>query len=289
MRANVQHLGLEEREHSFECYWVKAPRFGFHWHYHRALEITYVVKGRGTRLVGDNVAYFEAGDLVLLGSNLPHTWISDDEYNEGEDLMEVIVLQFLPELFHESWLALPEMRLIRQLLQKANRGIVFSESIGNEAGLLLTQLVDQKHILGLQTVLGLFGVLSEEKQPLLLSSKGYAPSLNDVTEERLRVVCQYLHEHYTERITLATLAKLANMNASSFCRFFTKMTGQTVTEYLNDLRIGKACNLLIDQPALPISQIAYLAGYNSQTLFNRNFRRKKGSTPSAFRERFIRS
>lgn len=286
MRANVQHLGLEQRDRSFECYWVRSPKFGFHWHYHRALEITYVVQGRGIRMVGDNVSYFSSGDLVLLGSNLPHTWISDDEFNISSEEVQVVVLQFLPELFGQEWLALPEMREIKALLQKARRGISFSLETREKAGHLLRQLTNEKGVLGLQTLVSVFHALSKDAQTILLSSKGFIPVLNEVTEERLVRVCQHMHEHFTSVIRLDTLAKLANMNTSAFCRFFSRTTGQTVTDYLNDLRIGKACNLLIDQPKMTISQVAHTAGYSSQTLFNRCFRRKKGVTPSMFRHQF---
>lgn len=286
MRAHVQHLGLEQKESSFACYWVRNPHFGFHWHYHRALEITYVVRGRGTRLVGDNVSYFDAGDLVLLGSNLPHTWISDDDFNQSDQLMEVVVLQFLPELFGEAWLALPEMRLIKTLLRSVQRGISFSSQTNAEAGPLLEGLTEQDGLIGLQTLLALFRALSEDDKTQLLASSGYRPTLNEMTEDRLRRVCQYLHDHFTEVVRLDTLASLANMNNSAFCRFFSRTTGQTVTDYLNDLRIGKACNLLINEPTFTISQVAHTAGYGSQTLFNRCFRKKKGLTPSAFRRQF---
>ncbi len=286
MKANVQHLGLEQRDRSFECYWVRSPEFGFHWHYHRALEITYVVQGRGIRMVGDNVSYFSSGDLVLLGSNLPHTWISDDEFNANSEHMQVVVLQFLPELFGEEWLALPEMRRIRSLLQKVRRGISFSTKTSEQAGNLLRQLTKENGVFGLQRLMSVFHVLSEDEETVLLSSKGFTPVLNEVTEERLLRVCQYMHEHFTTVVRLDTLAALANMNTSAFCRFFSRATGQTVTDYLNDLRIGKACNLLIDRPKMTISQVAHTSGYSSQTLFNRCFRRKKGVTPREFRTQF---
>ncbi len=282
--ARFQHLGFDTGTEAMLCYWVHAPKFGFHWHYHPELEITFVQKGRGIRMVGDNVSYFEEGDFVFLGSNLPHTWISDDDFNEQKDQMEVIVLQFPPQLFSNTWLSFAEMAQFRRLFQLSRRGISFTGEERSIAAEQLIRIADMEGFERYNAILALLNHLGGARQVELLSSQSYVPPLNDATELRLLKVCQYIHDHYTEVIRLEEIARLANMNPSAFCRFFRRSTGQSFMEYVTDLRIGKAVNLLIGQRQMSISEIAYRSGFSSQTLFNRSFLKKKQMTPSQFRK-----
>jgi AraC-like DNA-binding protein len=243
-----------------------------------------VHKGHGIRLVGDNVNYFEAGDFVFLGSDLPHTWISDDDFNKKTDQMEVIVLQFLPTLFSEDWLNMTEMKNIRRLLQSAKRGLRFSPERRELAAQKLRAITHLEGFERFSKILDLLNFLGQEEAFDFLASKAYIPPLNNQTEQRLLRVCQYIHDAFTRPIKLSEVAQLANMNASAFCRFFKKSTGQSLSEYISDLRIGKACNLLLGNPDMSIAEVAYKSGFSSQTLFNRSFLKKKDMTPSSFRK-----
>ena len=289
MNANYQHLGFETESNKIHSFWVNAPQFGFHWHYHPELEITCVKNGRGTRLVGDNVNPFEEGDFVFMGSNLPHTWVSDDDFNQSSEKMEVAVLQFHPSVFNPDLLQMPEMRNIRRLLNFAGRGIQLGEEKKERATSLLYQLIDAKGFERFSLFMSLLNFLGEEEEFTLLASNAYIPPLNNATEERILNVCRYVHNEFTNPIKLETIARIANMNPTSFCRFFRKSTGQSFSSYVNDLRIAKACNLLLDKRKLNISEIAYQSGFNSQTLFNRIFFKKKSMTPSTFRKKITHS
>ena len=146
MPANYQHLNLQSAADAIKAFWVHSPFFGFHWHYHPELEITCVKRGRGTRMVGDNVSPFSEGDFVFLGSNLPHTWISDDDFKSSEEQMEVAVLQFHPSVLDNLLLSLPEMVSIRRLLDIAHRGVVLSEQCRERASQLLYSMIDAEGI-----------------------------------------------------------------------------------------------------------------------------------------------
>ena len=284
MKAQFQHLGFETSTEAMQCFWVRSPVFGFHWHYHPELEITYVHQGRGIRMVGDNMGYFGPGDFVFMGPNLPHTWISDDDFNQRPEQMEVAVLQFSPSLFSKEWLGFSEMANLNRLFQNAKRGICFSETKRKAAAALFMEITEMEGMERFAQILRLLHLLGEGGEFQLLASQSYIPPLNEATEQRLLTVCQYLHEHFTETIKLDTVARMANMNATSFCRFFRKSTGQSLMEYVADLRIGKACNLLLDSRRFSITDIAYQSGFSTQTLFNRSFLKKKGMTPRDFRK-----
>lgn len=282
MKARYQHL--EGISSGINCFWVKNDQFDFFWHYHPEIEITYVHQGRGTRLVGDNVSAFGQDDFVFMGSNLPHTWITDDDFNRSSKQIEVIVLQFAPSLFDGDWLALPEMSNIKYLLRNAVRGINVNPSHKPKAIKYLHLLLEAEGFEKVIIFLQLLNYLGEEPDFDLLASISFVPALNEATENRLLKVCQHVHKEFTRPIKLEEMASLANMNPTSFCRFFKKATGQPFMEYVNDLRIGKASNLLLESRDLNITEIAYASGFNSQTLFNRIFLRKKNMTPSAFRK-----
>ena len=286
--ASYQRLGFPEENQLLQAFELKVPSFGFHWHYHPEYEITYIKNGRGRRLVGDHSAAFESGDFVLLGANLPHTWISDDEFNQSEENMEVWVLQFQASLFQEPLLSTPEMKSIRGLLDLATRGIVFPSPTKEQASTYLGQIVHSTGFERFQLFLSLMNFLGHQNLSYLLASPSYLPPTQKKTEERITQVCQYVHKHYQQPIKLEVIAQMAHMNPTSFCRFFRKSTGQSLSEYVSDLRIGRACNLLLENKQMSIAEIGFVSGFPSQTLFNRTFRKKKGMTPRAFRKLAIR-
>ena len=283
-KANFQHLGFENISEGIHCYWVKEPLFGFHWHYHPELEITYVHQGYGVRMVGNSINTFENGDFVFLGSNLPHTWITDKDFNKSEENIEVIVLQFAPTLFSKEWLALLEIKNIKNLFQQANRGIAFSETTRKKAANILLQMVEKSGLERFTLMLHLLDLLGQENSMELLASHNFLPPLNSSSEKRFFDVCQFIHEEFTNPIRLEEAAKIANMNTTAFCRFFKKSTGQSFVDYVTDLRIGRSCNLLLDQKKMSISQVAYESGFRSQAVVNKAFLKRKKITPREFRK-----
>jgi len=283
LKAQLQSLKSNESA-SLATYWVKAHSFGFHWHYHPEIELCYVQRGVGTRMVGDSVREFTEGDLVLVGSNLPHTWISQQYANNAQDNMQVFVVQFLPDLFKDNLLYLPEFQSIASLLKQASQGIFFKD-VSRVASLLLA--IDQQR--GIEKLLGLMRVLHElaaETQIEKLTSKNYTPFLTHENAKRMQNIFGHIHTHFAEEISLKRIADIACMNEASFCRYFKQNTGQTLTEYINDLRISNACRLLIETPE-PITTIANTVGFNSFANFNKCFVKRKQVSPRVFRKAII--
>ncbi len=285
MKPSFQHLGFDAIDASFLCYVVNSPKFGFHWHYHPECEISYVVKGYGTRLVGDHVEEFAAGDLLFLGPDVPHTLISDELFNQSGQNMEVVVVQFRKEIIEARSLEIVELNGISQLIQDSFRGLHFGGAAAGHIGQKLCQLPEKE---GFWQYHGLLEVLHELSTEAYrpLASAFYSPNLKGQSEARLSKVCNYIHDHFCENIEIASLAGLACMNEAAFCRFFKKMTGKTAINYINDLRIGKACQLLLAD-TMTISEAAYESGYNSITHFNRNFFKRKKVNPSEYRKHYL--
>ena len=280
MRPSFQHLGFDAVDASFLSYWVRSEKFGFHWHYHPECEISYVKKGFGTRMVGDSVEVFKEGDLLFLGSDLPHTLVSD-EMMEGD--MEVVVVQFPKEILEARSLEIVELGGIGDLIQKGNRGLSFDEEASVAIGGKLEQLPELEGFDRYHRLLEILNDLSRAKGKSL-ASLAYNPNKSLETEHRIGLVCKHIHEHFTDEVSLEELANMANMNKSAFCRFFKKMTGKTAVEYVNDLRIGRACQLILKDRS--VSQVAFESGFNSLTHFHRCFIDRKRVSPLEYRKHF---
>ena len=284
MKPSLQHLAFNSQENSFYSYQIASRDFGFHWHYHPEYELTFIKKGSGTRLVGDNVSSFSDEDLVLLGPNIPHTWISESNINGSNELTEVIGIHFPQELFSMDFLSLPEMESISRLLKRSSQGIFF-KGVQKNIAAEMEQLNDLRGFSKFNRLLHILNLLGECTEIQMLASTYYSPELNSKTENRLDRVFNYIHANYSKPVSLSEIADLVNMSNTSFCRFFRKNTGKSLIEYVNDLRIGKACNLLLEEQKT-ISEISFSCGFNSQTFFNRSFIQRKGLKPREFRKKY---
>jgi AraC-like DNA-binding protein/uncharacterized cupin superfamily protein len=282
MKPSFQELKSKNND-SIATYWVKAHTFGFHWHYHPEIELCYVHSGTGTRMIGDSVNEFKAGDLVLIGGNLPHTWISQKYVDKKSEAMQVFVIQFLPDLLPVELLNNPSFLEIKKMLQKASKGIFIKENLQLKS--FFDSLVGLKEVEKFIELLQLLNKLSQENNIELLASDQYSPLLSGENQKRMIDVFGYIHNHYTENISLKQIADIACLNEASFCRYFGKNTGQTFTEYVNDLRINQACQLIrnSDKSILEISQEV---GFNSYTNFNRCFVKRKNRSPRVFKNDF---
>ncbi|MCU0346299.1 MAG: AraC family transcriptional regulator [Saprospiraceae bacterium] len=284
MKPSLEHIAKPDTASSVVAYWREEPGFAFNWHYHPEYELTYIHRGSGSRLVGDQVAAFHDGDLVLLGPNLPHTW-STDENGAWEGNARAVVVQFRPEVLNGALLHLPELAEVKQLLEKSGRGMVFHASVAEEAARRMAQLPSLSGLDRLSGLLLLLRDLGRGNQGSQLASALYSPSFSRDNEQRIDRAFQLLHQRYTEQISLADLAAEVHMTETSFCRFFKKMTGKAYTDYLNDLRVNRACRLLAEGED-SMSAVAYSAGFGSMTHFNRMFFNKKKMSPGAWRRKF---
>ena len=282
MKADFQKLSSKSQNKSFNDFWVKVNSFGFHWHYHPEVEICYVKQGRGKRIIGESIEGFEDGDLVLVGSNIPHSWITDDEFNSSSKEIEVYVIQFDQEIF-KAFEGVPEFGKIQELLKTAEKGIKFNIQFEQELLKLLNKVENESGFKKLLSLMDLLHAFSTSSQKEELNSVGYKVGFHKHQEERIMKVCNYIHDHYRESVTIATLANLIAMNEASFCRFFKRTLGKTVIEYITELRISHICNQ-VGQSSAPVYQIAYDSGFSSIAHFNKQFKKIVGQTPSDYRE-----
>jgi AraC-like DNA-binding protein len=277
MKALYEDITTRKGNDSFVAYTYTVPAFPFKWHYHPEYELTLILKGQGKRLVGDSHENFYAGDLVLLGPDLPHTWVS--EANE-QYASTAVVIQF-SEAFVQPFYCLPECKKLREMLRLSSKGLFFSQP---DATLqqAIQQLPLQSGIEKITSILSILGQLSQ-KAPQSLASPFFEALKGSENERRINLVCQYIQAHTNSDLSVRRVADQLHLSESAFCKFFKRVTGITFSDYVNDIRIGNACHLLMETD-YPITQIAFDCGYESLSYFNRMFLKKKACTPRDFRK-----
>lgn len=254
-----------------------------HWHFHPEAELTLIRKGSGMRLVGDSMESFTDGDLILLGSNLPHLWRSDPEYfTNNENLhIEAVAIHFLENFWGENFLELPEMQKVKGILEQAKRGIKILGKARKTLIPLMEQMLTAREVNRITLLLQMLYLLSESNEFQLLSSIGFSKSYDRGYTDNINRIYNYTLEHFQEKICIRDLASLANVSPNSFCRYFKTRTMKTYWRFLLEVRIGYACKLLIENKT-NISQICFSCGFNNLSNFNRHFKEMIGLTPKSY-------
>lgn len=278
MKPKLEQVLLNRQIHSFLCYQLDLPSIDFFWHYHPEYELTLIIKGKGKRLVGDSYREFCDGDLVLLGPQLPHTWVGD---GKRKGYYSAVVIQFSKE-FIEPFLAFPEFSDIKKMLVKSSSGLYFPASKNNKVPEIIAALTKKQ---GVEAVTGLINILQEisKVKHLPLASLYFQPLKGKENEMRINKVFQYVQHHFKTKMSITKVASLIHLSESAFCKFFKKVSSKTFSDYVNDIRIAHASGLLTETDK-PIATIAFESGFESLTYFNRVFKRKKGISPKEYRK-----
>lgn len=262
----------------------QIPHYGINWHYHEGYELLLNLKGKGVRIVGDNIDYYEAPELILMGTNLPHLF-KNGEHDEN-DSIDYIVLKF-DEIFNgQAVFNLPELSQIKYLLSNSKRGILFSNKTINTVKKQLKKLLKSEGVNGFLIFMNILKTLSEVEDYEFLASEGFLLKASSKGENRIQKVMDYISENYTKDINLEDLAEVAFMTTNSFCRYFKGRTGKTVFQFIREFRINKACQMLIKDEK-SISNICFDTGFNSFSTFNRIFKNLKNVSASEYRSNYL--
>lgn len=277
MKAELEKVAPGINKPVLVAYHMSLPFLEFYWHHHPEFELTYKINVSGKRIIGDSYKEFYPGDLVLIGSDLPHTWVSNKKLTKKA--CNFVVIQFSSSLF-ANLSTLNEFESIKRLLQNSKHGLHFKNSAPLKDKILaLPNKTDFEKITDLIWILG---ELAKQKGTKLASSD-YDISQAKSNEQRINKVCTYLEENFSKPISVSDAAAIINISQSAFCKFFKRTTGKTFSDYLNDIRIGHACYQLLETDK-QISAIGRNVGYDSVSYFNRVFTKKKNSSPKAFRK-----
>lgn len=257
----------------------REPTVHFLWHYHHEMELVWVRKGRGLRYVGRSVERFEAGDLVLLGSRLPHTWASAFDQPNGA---EWCVIQFLPKHWSNEFWLLPEVRKLNVFLAQAARGMRFTGPARWKIGEQIEALIAQPTH-SLESLIQFLGIFQHLLRAPFHFLNGADAGIDLAgPDPRLEHLLEWIQDHFAEPITQAQCAAQMKMSPQGFSRWFKLRVGRVFQRYMNELRVAKICAQLVDQHE-SITQTAFKCGYNNLANFNRRFREITGLSPTEFR------
>ncbi|PCJ97402.1 MAG: AraC family transcriptional regulator [Flavobacteriaceae bacterium] len=262
--------------------------FNPNWHFHPEFQISFIVEGKGTRFVGDQVVPFEKGDLVFTGPNLPHLWRSDDAYFDKNSSLTTrgLVIYFDQELLNTSLLGKEEFYYINKLVENSFRGMEFYGGTRKKINRLLLKIADTRGFQRIIKLLEIIDILANSNEYNLLSSPGYLNVFKGDDAEKMRLVYDYVMANFKTKISLEEIASLLNMTTTSFCRYFKPRANKTFTRFVNDIRIGHARKLLLEDN-LNISQISYECGFNALSNFNRQFKSIVHMSPHEYRGLFL--
>jgi len=273
--------------HSYKygSYDINSPNNNkLRWHYHPEVELVYINSGVGKRQVGTHLSNYTEGDLVLIGSYLPHTGFTKG-FNNGQ---KEIVIQFNQDIFTNAFNGIEELKSINHLLELSKKGIAYSGAIKDDIGIRMEGLKYETQLDGLLTFIKILYDLSIYTEKQILNAEGYAFISSPVENKRLKIIFNYIRDNFMDQIALDDLAAIVYMTPQSFCRFFKKSTNKTFTNFLNEYRINHSTKLLSETDQ-DIKSICFKSGFNNLSNFFRNFKRITNHTPNSYRDQIFKN
>ena len=254
-------------------------------HYHKELELAYIIEGYGTRYVGSSINPYKKGDLVLIGQELSHVWISDDAFYEEHTtlLTKAIVVKFDIDFAGRDFLLLQEATAIKNILDEAGGGLRVKGTTNRIIAGMMQNMMQQSPLEQIISLIQILNVISKFQDVHILSSYDFHKSKNVKEKNRMNKIVQYTMLKFKQNITLEEISQVANLSKSGFCRYFKNSMKKSYTEFLYEIRVQYACKLILGKE-LGIMQISYEAGFNNPSAFSQIFKRLKGVTPNKYRK-----
>ncbi|WP_435134652.1 AraC family transcriptional regulator [Formosa sp. A9] len=248
-------------------------------HQHEEIQLSVIVSGEGSLIVGDTVTLYKSGDILVIGSNLPHVFKSDAI---SETPSHMLTLFFTKTSFGSHFFELEELSELNDFFNRAAHG--FKVTSNNET--IYKSFLKLNSATKLERFISLLDILKiiSQSSYTSLSSFIYEKKYTDNEGKRMRDVFEYTMTHFEQDITLETISEVSAMTKNAFCKYFKKRTNKTYFQFLNELRIEHACKLIKKENDLSISDIAYASGFKNISNFNRQFKTVKGLSPSMFKK-----
>ena len=259
-------------------YKEECNEFAPKWHFHPEMEIVYVNGGNGKRHIGNHISYYNNGDLIFIGSNLPHFGFTNRLTGNKSEVVIHIKEDFLGNDFFQ----VPEMNDIRQLFLRSQQGIVFHSETRDQLGSKIEQLLDLDPFERILSFLKILKEMAVSQDYMLLNVDHITIESKPQDTQRLDLIYSLVRNEFTRPIPLAEVADLINMSEQAFSRYFKNKTGKTFTQFVNEYRLVHACKLL-SEGQLSITMICYECGFNNFSHFNKKFKEYTGKSPSQYR------
>ena len=258
-------------------------------HLHPEYQLFLVIKGRGTRFIGDNIKVFKPGDLVFTGPNLPHMWRDDNSSaNNRKSSKTLGIVIYFPENFLGDVINVKdEMEKLRHLFDKAARGLEIHGKTNRIVSKMMQELLHVKGISSIILLLKILNTLAESSEYTYITHINYIPVNNKIETDRMNKIYHYLMKNFRQKVSLAEIADLINMTETSFSRYFKSRVNKSFSDFLKELRIDYARKLL-NENKISINQVSYDSGYTTLSNFNKQFKEVTGKTPLQYRNEYLK-
>ena len=272
-------------ESSFSIHQNRDKNFYNQWHFHPEIELIYIHKGRGTRFIGNDVHRFEPDELCLFGANLAHMWRCDPEYfvEDSKLKAEVTVIYFQHNFLGDKFFNTPELKNIELLLEKAKQGIKVTGNTKAQVKTLIKKLAEATGLERIIILLNILDKIATSKEREYINTIHQPEKIEWQEADRLNKVFQYISDNFQKKITLEEIASVANLSAKAFCRYFKAKTRKTLQDFLLEVKIAHACNLILEKD-MTIYEVCYDSGFNNLSNFNRYFKKLMNKTPLEFKK-----
>ncbi|WP_198675382.1 AraC family transcriptional regulator [Pleomorphovibrio marinus] len=252
------------------------------WHYHSEPELAIILNGTGNLYIGDAIKNFNPGDVVLIGGNLPHFWQMEEPSQKSPSYQrpQAVVIHFM-ESFTQCLVHIPEFSRIKQIFAKSTKGIFFSSIDINEVMGKMNQLKNCQELDRVIMILDVLKFLVDSKNQEILSCNSFSAEKNANAGNKIEKLYRYIQDNFKDGISLESAAGILNMNPSSFSRYFKKIHQKTFIQYVNEIKIGYACRILIENE-MNIAEACYESGFKNLSNFNRKFKEIKKVSPTQF-------
>ncbi|MEO6870016.1 MAG: AraC family transcriptional regulator [Ginsengibacter sp.] len=265
----------------WECNYFDKP-----WHFHKEYELVLIEKAEGTRFIGDHVSHFKDGNLALIGPNIPHLYRNSEAYYKNKNILaKSIFIHFTDDFAGNSLFGLPEMKLVRRLLDKSSLAIDINGKANQYVRQKLIYMQDENPAKRLLSLLDILVFLSTSRDLKPILSSGFTAS-NTKDTDKINIVLQFIMESFTDEIYIEEIASKLNMSVASFSRYFKHHTRKTFSQYVTEIRISHACRLLMEDN-YNISEICYLSGFDNLSNYYRHFKKIVGVVPKDYKSRFL--
>lgn len=260
------------------------PHFYTHFHRHTEIQITEIMEGSGTLMIGNSMHRFQRDDIFVIGANQPHVFKNDPEYFDGRFKKKVrsISLFFSPTGPIQPVLDMPEMKIVKEFIKRAENGLQVAAAGRKRIAEQLAKIKAGKGGFRLAAFIELLQLLAGPQEWKTLSGNSLTVNISDSEGLRMNDIYQYTLAHFTENVPIEKIASVACLTPPAFCRYFKKHTRKTYVNFLNEIRINEACKQIVDGDFNSLAAIAYRNGFNSSVTFNRVFRKLKGCTPGEY-------
>jgi len=281
MKAELEYLSNKPMNSFLVRTIERAERLDFKsvYHYHPEYELIWTKTSTGRRFIGSNITEYKPGELIFLGKNIPHCWITPHS-------SEQMVVQMKEDFLGVDFLKTPECIALKNMLEESYRGLQFFGETKRKTQQKMQGLLEKKSFERILLLLEILNDLANSTEFEYLSNDNFDTATNRKEINRIQTIYNYIHQNFNQEVTLDEAISLVNLSKSAFCKFIKRKTNKTFSQIVNQVRLQKAMNLLLETDE-PIMQICFDVGYNDPSYFFKQFQKETGFSPKVFRLNYI--